>query len=646
MTPEQIQRIREKAGYGALPAKTAPATDMVSRLRALVPHEEATEETTEPEGGFFAPKPTGESPYETGSPFTSPLIPYGEEKRGAGEVAIGGAVNIPTSIIRLAKGLIDPRTYLNLGRAAAGGIQSIPGISDFYDKFSTEKGRETLAKNRETFDNFVEGLESQYGSWENIKRSIMEDPAGTAFVVRGLMEGASGVAGKAGLPKTAKVLKTTGETVLPVEKVISGTQGLYDMITGKVKPENIDAFITKNFEKGVRPSVSGKGTASQVKAYEDKAITGVKTIVENKGSLKLTDEFGEPTGKVPQTLKQAAQAIEQTKKIIFDKYNTMAKAAGEKGATVDLNPIASELNKIANDPVMQDLHPGMAKYAEVKAKTLTKRGSYTTEQSQQAIKLYNDVLEAFYKNPTYETATRAAIDAMVANELRSGLDASIESSTAPGYQALKKQYGALKTIEKDVVHRAILDARKNAKGLIDFSDFATAAEVVNGFARMDPASFATGGAIKGISWYYKYLNNPNTAIKRLFEGVDRAIGEGKTSPLPTGQTTPLEGQINKSSETTIPLSKNKSSPKSEGAITETMNKEITKDLAQQAMPKEGFYKGGIKGNLDQTKTYVITSALNGKFIGHFVGDENTVRNFVTKQNLSGKDSYQFKLMAS
>lgn len=286
--------------------------------------------------------------------------------------------------------------------------------------------------------------------------------------------------------------------------------------------KDVDSFITNNYTRAVRPSVVGKNTASQIEAANQKAIGAVKTIVENKPNIDIKDIYGESTGRLPETLGEFTQAIEQTKGAIFKQYNALQQAAGEAGTKINLNPVADELTKISESPVIKDLNPELAKYAENRASAFTKRGSYSPEDTQDAIKNLNSSLEAFYKNPAYDTASRASVDAMIVNKLRSGLDDAIESVGTPGYQELKGKYGALKSIEKDVTHRMVVDARKNSKGLLDFSDIASAAEVIKGLSTLHPGSIAAGAVMKGISSYYKFLNNPNTSIKLLFKGVENA----------------------------------------------------------------------------------------------------------------------------
>lgn len=289
--------------------------------------------------------------------------------------------------------------------------------------------------------------------------------------------------------------------------------------------------ITEGVQKAVRPSVAGKSTSGQAKAYFDKATDAVKRIVENKTALSLTDDAGEKVaGQLPKTLGQFSEAVEQTKKNIFKEYDNLARSAGAAGAEVKLTPIAVELDKVISNKIVADLNPEIAEYALKRQEALWKRKTYTTEEAQDAIAQLNNSLQAYYKNPTYENASKAGVDALIVNNMRKALDDVIEQTTGPGYQQLKRSYGALKSIEKDVVHRAVVDARKNTKGLIDFSDIFSGSALVNGVLSMSPATIASAGAAGGIARFYKYLNDPNRIVKGMFGNVEKLMEKrAKTS---------------------------------------------------------------------------------------------------------------------
>lgn len=296
-----------------------------------------------------------------------------------------------------------------------------------------------------------------------------------------------------------------------------------------------DQSIINDYNKAIRPSVAGKGTSGQIDAYNKSVVGGVRRIAQNEPNLEFSRDGEITKGGLPESPKEMADAIAQTKQKIYGEYNARQQMAGMAGAKVDLSPISQELNKLSSDPVLQDVNPSVASYAKSQAETFSKRGMYSTDQAQQAIELYNKSLEAFYKNPSYDTASRAAVDSMVANKMRSALDSVIENAhegDGESYQDLKKQYGALKSIEKDVAKRAVVAGRAAPHGMLDLSNIASGAELVRALTRLSPADFATSAAIKGVSEYMKWRNNPDTIIKRMFQGVKSANNVGDKSSVP------------------------------------------------------------------------------------------------------------------
>lgn len=344
---------------------------------------------------------------------------------------------------------------------------------------------------------------------ERAGNEALTDPVGTIFAA----EGIRGVV----------------KAIPPVVDAAKG--GISSAIKAVTPSPNIDKLITEKYEKSVRPTVVGKRTFKQVESAANNVQQGVKKIVELKdtGLIQLGED-GAREARTPQTLKEFSDAISQAKEHVFNKYDGMMREANGNGATVDLNPLAGELSKIAADPVLNDIRPGAATYAKNLAESLTNRGAYTAEQAQQAVKSLNTSLDAFYKNPTYDTAVKAYTDSLVANYLRKNLDTAIEQASEPGYQALKKDYGALKSMEKEVNHRSIVDARKNVKGLLDFSDIFSGSQVIHGLVGLNPASIATGVGAHMIKGAFKRMNDPNVQIKNMFDRVDKHWDRGVEKP--------------------------------------------------------------------------------------------------------------------
>jgi len=377
---------------------------------------------------------------------------------------------------------------------------------------------------------------------------------------------------------------------------------------GILPEKQIELAVLKRYEKGVKPLINAKMTPNRLEAYRGDVIDAVKTIKENKPNLRFNDVDGiEVVGETPKSLQQLADSIEQTKKSVFTKYDTLAKQAGKAGIGVDTKPIAQELDVVINNKALVLTNPNAVKYAQATQARYASAGKLDATTAQDVIQNYNKSLEAFYRNPSYDNASQAAIDAMVANNMRKALDEGITGLTGTEYSALKRQYGSLKAIEKDVIKASLRDARKNTKGLIDFTDVFSGGQVINGILSLNPAQIASGLTQKGIASFYKYLNNPNRAIEKMFFEVEKL--PQSLIPSKNFQTTnaiiPKQKPNNANIPPTLPQTKSKVNllPKERGELLTIkssilpVEKTIQRKKIVENVYKEGSYTGkDTKGN--------------------------------------------------
>lgn len=304
-----------------------------------------------------------------------------------------------------------------------------------------------------------------------------------------------------------------------------------------IKPEVLDSNISAQYQKAIRPSVSGTaGNYNQFTKANKNAAEGVYDIVKakDKGELALGDEMAgqPPTNKLPETVQEHLQAISQTKANTFAKYDALKREAGEAGALVDITPIAGELRKAALDPVLNDLRPGTAKYLKEQADILQKRGRYTPEQAQTAIATLNKDVESFYKNPSPDQAGKIAVDASIVRHLRKALDDTVEAETGANYQALKNEYGRLTAMEKEAGHRARVAGRAAPASLIDaLGGYLGSGELVSGILSMNPALIAKGGTMLAVKNYIKKINSPDTQIKNMYKTADKHYVRPEETPI-------------------------------------------------------------------------------------------------------------------
>jgi len=300
--------------------------------------------------------------------------------------------------------------------------------------------------------------------------------------------------------------------------------------TSPISEQTINSVIDEGINKAIRPSIAKKEVRGQVDAYKERTQTAVKEIINNKDNLQLADAQGAKVEGLPKTLDQFSQAIDQTKQKIFEEYDTLAQGAGN----VDLQPIAAELNNMLGNKVLNDLSPETIKYAEQRMDALSNRGAYTATEAQEAIQTLNQSLKNYYENPSMATKGQALVDSMIANKMREQLDVTIQQATGADYQGLKNTYGALRTLEKDVTKRSIVDARKNVKGFFDMSDIYSGYHVIKGLLSKEPSTMIAGAGAKVISAYYKWKNNPNNIVADMFRKTDELINNKSTiQSIPT-----------------------------------------------------------------------------------------------------------------
>jgi hypothetical protein len=336
--------------------------------------------------------------------------------------------------------------------------------------------------------------------------------------------------------------------------------------------DNIGKIVNDNFDKAIKPSTTRGKVNANPEQYNKHKIEGVKAIAENKNNLEFIDKDGNIIeGALPETVAEARQALYKTEADLFKEYDAIQKKAGkEAGSISDLSSISKELDTISKNKPLNDAHPEVASYAINKSDTY--RGKkYTTQDLQDAIAIYNKSLEAFNKNPSYEMAQKAGIDALVVNNMRKLLRDAIERTTGDEYQAIKNKYGSLKAIEKDVNRASNRIANQPTSGLIDFTDILTANHVLHGLVSMQPGYIA-GGMAGGIAKkMIKRSNNADLRIKKMFKEVDKQINKRNKIINPP-----------KNVETTRPQTP---------TVVSNINVEPTKFGMTRG--KESSYKGGV-----------------------------------------------------
>jgi len=315
-------------------------------------------------------------------------------------------------------------------------------------------------------------------------------------------------------------------------------------------PQEIQDAAVSGFSTAIKPNLTSKQTPQQVARYNAQTVDALETIANNADNLRLIDDAtGDAIKKLPENLKDFVDAIEQTKKSLFQQYDDMAQRAGQSGAFVDAQRIANSLDEIINSSRLKVSSPESIRYAEQLQNTLRRSGKLSAQDAQDIIADFNNKLSSFYSKATPEGFSQSYVNALVANQLRSSLDEAIEGISGPGYQALKRQYSSLKTIERDVIRAYNRDARRNTKGLVDFTDVLSGGQVVSGILSANPALIGQGIAQKLVAGAIKMTNDPNRKVRQIFEQLgkyrrpDTGMQFSSRKQLPEPQEGALRSQV-------------------------------------------------------------------------------------------------------
>jgi hypothetical protein len=468
----------------------------------------------------FTTRPTAKPP-----PF-DPSKPF--ERKGAPERTLGGEPAAAPD-----GGSFFDRIWHGISSAAS----TVEGLRE---RAPIIGGKPALQQSAETAVPYRPGMKMGEMVPPNWQQNPMLYSMGTGNVGRGVVPGKPAI-GTATEPRRLDPAEMTGPSPTQVAKpgplagVIDQTAG--SRLGGAIASNNpaaADEFIAGAFRNVVKPSRAGRKSAPQIGAQDRQILTTIDNIIENRHNLTFEGPNGQPMpgrGRLPQTLAEFSDAIDQQKRNIFAQYDAMAQTAEGGGVRVDLAPVIETLRGIAGKQTHKDVFPGLVKEAETLADNLEKSGSYTPGETQDLIQSMNRVLKPLYKNAGDSASLeKAEVLRPAADALREQLTAAIEGAGGSEYRALRQQYGALSSVEKDVAGAVQREANKLTGGLSgQFANILGKEEILRGMITLNPAAIGRGAAIQASRLLHAYLNSPNRAITRLFQrraNESRPLGFG------------------------------------------------------------------------------------------------------------------------
>ncbi len=300
-------------------------------------------------GGSVSADPN--NPSSTSNPDNAPQLKPQGENYGAsfpasqddnlltgGLKAIG---NIPSSAVNLAG---------NLGNAILHPISTIKNVGDVISG-GVEKGLDTLGATtnvdtaeKQKFDAMVGGLKDRYGSLDNLRKTLTNDPTGSALDIATILEGGGAglrIAGKAGeiseLSKAGEIAGNVGRAVNPIEIVGRG--------------------ISKSFN-WTGNKLIGKQNQLEVENLRMTPVQQVKYGAKVPDVLQWAKDNGLNVGNPAERYAKSIQLVNNYETKLQDFLNTNNTAKGifvNKGDIIDeLSKLKDTLSKDSSDaPLIQ-----------------------------------------------------------------------------------------------------------------------------------------------------------------------------------------------------------------------------------------------------------------------------------------------------
>lgn len=346
-----------------------------------------------------------------------------------------------------------------------------------------------------------------------------------------------------------KVWQTAINMTLAGQRPIQSFQEWFTKAKGIIPTKTLDKSIQKDVLKWFRPWVKQIEIAWWQDQYVQKATEAMKTISQLKDQIELTTkDWDKISWKTPESISQLDEAIPQAKRKIYEAYSSEAEKAGTI-ARIDTTPIVQELVSLRDKMSKMIWWWNTVKYIDNVIKDIQNKWQMWVIDALDNTQQLNSKLQAYYRNPNPNDIWNSVVDALVNSKLKEWIDTTIDNSLVDSkYADIKKQYTNLKTIEKDVKNRSTVFARQNNKWFYDITDIFTAGEAINAISTFSPAWIVKSWWMYALKELRKYLNSPDTAVKNIFNKVNKQAWtamspsttlDQKWLPLLPTQTTPI-----------------------------------------------------------------------------------------------------------
>lgn len=264
----------------------------------------------------------------------------------------------------------------------------------------------------------------------------------------------------------------------------------------------------------------GKKSAGIALADTAKKISGLQVLKEQAKNLtvKNADGIDEVFDPLNASYSTTLQAWNEARKKIYNGYATLSEKAGEK-ITADLTNVRQNLVNAFDAPITGSELNAVKSLLKDFDRIFPDPTNIDLKRAEQFIESLNRNIAKEFFAGTSEAAS-SMVNAGTSRLIRETLDKLITESTGAGYQNLRSQYAALKTLESDLVRKFQQDARSIGGGLAEYTGAFATGDIIGSALSLDPAQFAKGATLGIFATLKRKLSNPERYLRRSFDLLD------------------------------------------------------------------------------------------------------------------------------
>ncbi len=362
-----------------------------------------------------------------------------------------------------------------------------------------------------------------------------------------LVAGGAGAAGaRAAIMKLAPKLATSSGFVGTLGKALTGaTEGVGAVtafsasqleaptageLTGGAALGALIEPVAPLIGKAVKHFKTPKGVRQIEKAGKEvsKAIKPRLTIKRDLNTIKKNYDIANKEivsrGFLPSDVASYNKAIKSTKRSIWKDIEARLKQGTDAELELHFDDISRKIRGIANDKALLRSNRAAAKQVEAFADDIVSQGNRVPVMEAEKTKQFlNAELEGLFGEINLSKPLKEA-KKLATREIGKQLDTILSKGKSGEFQALKNKYGALSSIEEDVLKRMIVFERQNPQGLSEsISRIAGLGNITKGIMKLSPSDVGKGFTELAAGQLAKRANDADLLIKKAFTRFGKFI---------------------------------------------------------------------------------------------------------------------------